>query len=104
MRRERRTKQQWDTIFTSQLSSGLTAREYCAKHGIHHKTFSARKSDFNKRNQAPSSTNLVKVVKPQPKIVSSTPPLSVVYRDITLNITHGVEARWLADVMKALAS
>ena len=39
-RRQRRTKEQWDSIFASQLTSGLSASEYCAKHGIHLKTFS----------------------------------------------------------------
>lgn len=62
MRRQRRTKQQWDTIFTSQQTIGLTANEYCAKHNINIKTFSARKSDFNKRTHRASSKKLVKVV------------------------------------------
>ena len=104
MRRQRRTKEQWKAIFVDQESSGVSAHEYCEKHNISAKTFSARKSDFNKRNQAASSTSLVKVVKPQPKVVSSTPPLSVVYRGVTLNVDHAVDAKWLADVMKALAS
>tara|TARA_R110000868_G_scaffold38601_1_gene134889 strand:- start:566 stop:880 length:315 start_codon:yes stop_codon:yes gene_type:complete len=104
MRQQRRTKQQWDSIFASQITSGLTASEYCAKHGIHHKTFSARKSDFNKRTSQSTSNKLVKVVTSKPKVVSSTSPFSVVYRDVILNVDQAVEARWLADVIKALAS
>ena len=104
MRRQRRTKEQWDSIFASQLTSGLSASEYCAKHGIHLKTFSARKSDFKKRKELPNSSKLVKVVSSKPKVVPSTPSLSVVYRDVTLNLDQAVDVRWLADVMKALAS
>ena len=62
MRRQRRTKEQWDSIFASQLASWLTASEYCPKHGIHHNTFFVRKSDFNKRTSQSTSNKLVKVI------------------------------------------
>ena len=52
MRRKRRTKEDWNTVFVSQLSSGLTANEYCAKHNIHFKNFSAHKSDINKKKHS----------------------------------------------------
>ena len=104
MRRQRRTKEQWDSIFAAQLTSGLSASEYCAKHCIHLKTFSARKSDFKKRKELPNSNKLVKVVTSKPKVVPPTPSLSVVYRDVRLNLDQAVDVRWLADVMKALAS
>lgn len=103
MRRERRTREEWKAIFVAQQSSGVTAAEYCAKHSIHLKTFSARKSDIDKRSAQPTG-KLVKVVKPKPEPVSTPPPLTVVYRGVTLNVDHAVEAKWLADVIKALAS
>ncbi|MDO6842164.1 hypothetical protein Q4602_22060 [Paraglaciecola chathamensis] len=103
MRRERRTKEQWEAIFLAQQSSGITAREYCAKHNIHHKTFSARKSGFKNKTERPIS-KLVKVVKANPESKSTTPTLTVVYHGVTLNVGKNVEAKWLADVMKALAS
>jgi len=34
----------------------------------------------------------------------TSPTLTVVYHDVTLNVGQAVEAKWLADVMKALAS
>ena len=102
MRRERRTKDQWKAIFVDHESSGVTAREYCAKHNIHLKTFSARKSDIEKK-PVRSTGKLVKVVGPKPKPVSTSPTLMVVYHDVTLNVGQAVEAKWLADVMKALA-
>lgn len=103
MRRERRTREEWKAIFVAQQSSGVTAREYCAKHNIHLKTFSARKSDIDKRTAQPTG-KLVKVVKPKSAPVSAPPQLTVVYRGLTLNVGRTVEAKWLADVMKALAS
>lgn len=103
MRRQRRTKDQWRALFASQLTSGLTAREYCAEHNIHLKTFSARKSDFNKKTAKPTG-KLIKVVKSNPQSVAAPPSLSVVYQGVTLNVGQAVEAKWLADVMKALAS
>ena len=78
--------------------------EYCAKHNILLKTFSARKCDMNKKVARPTG-KLIKVVKPKPKpqSVPTTPSLTVVYHDVTLNLGQTVEAKWLADVMKALA-
>jgi hypothetical protein len=35
-------------IFVAQQSSGVAAREYCALHNIHFKTFCARKSVMKK--------------------------------------------------------
>ena len=102
MRRERRTKDQWKAIFVDHESSGVTASEYCAKHNIHLKTFSARKSDIEKK-PVRSTGKLVKVVGPKPKPVSTSPTLMVVYHDVTLNVGQAVEAKWLADVMNALA-
>ena len=102
MRRDLRTPEEWKAIFIAQQSSGVSAREYCTKHNIHLKTFSARKSDIDKRT-AQQTGKLVKVVKPKSAPVSAT-PLTVVYRDVTLNVAHAVEAKWLVDVMKALAS
>jgi hypothetical protein len=103
MRRERRTREEWKAIFVAQQSSGVTAREYCTKHNIHLKTFSARKSDIDKRTAQPTG-KLVKVVKSESAPMSTLPPLSVVYRGVTLNVGQAVEAKWLADVIKALAS
>jgi hypothetical protein len=49
MRRERRIREEWKAIFVAQQSSDVTAREYCAKHHIHLKTFCARKSDIDQQ-------------------------------------------------------
>jgi hypothetical protein len=102
MRRERRTSQEWQAIFIAQQSSGIAAREYCAKHNIHFKTFSARKRDIGKRAE-PRTGKLVKVVQPKSEL-TSMPPLTVVYHGVTLNVGQAIEAKWLADVIKALAS
>ena len=94
MRRERRTREEWKAIFVAQQSSGVTAREYCAKHNIHLNTFSARKSDIDKRTAQPTG-NLVKVVKSKTAPISTPPPLTVVHHGVTLNVGQVVEAKWL---------
>lgn len=104
MRRQRRTKEQWNALFAAHLASGLTASDYCAKHSIHLKTFSARKSDFKKRAKLSTNNKLVKVVKANPLPVSTPPSLTVAYHGVTLKVEQAVEAKWLVDVMKALAS
>lgn len=103
MRRQRRTKAQWQHILTAQQSSGLTPSEYCVKHCIHLQSFYARRCEMNKR-AAQQTGKLIKVSLPKTQPVPMTPPLTVVYRGVTLNVGQVVEAKWLADVMKALAS
>ncbi len=92
MRTERRTKQEWKAILVAQQASGLTAPEYCAKHNIHIKTFSARKSDIDKRMTSTTS-KLVKVVRSKP-LVLSTAPLTIVHQGVTLNVAQVVDAKW----------
>lgn len=101
MRRQRRTKDEWIATFAAQQASDLNMTEYCAKHDILLKTFSARKCGMNKMTARPTG-KLIKVVKPKSQSVSTTPSLTIVYHDVTLNVSQTVEAKWLADVMKAL--
>ena len=103
MRREQRTKDEWGATWLAQQTSGLNAREYCEKHNIHFKTFSARKSDI-RRNAVKPTGKLVNVLKPNSTPVSASPLLSVVYQGVTVNVSQAVEAKWLAEVMKALDS
>ncbi|MGO4894499.1 hypothetical protein ACEN2L_19205 [Flavobacterium sp. W21_SRS_FM6] len=58
---------------------------------------------MNKR-AAQQTGKLIKVSLPKTQPVPMTSPLTVVYRGVTLNVGQVVEAKWLADVMKALAS
>tara|TARA_R110001583_G_scaffold195351_1_gene372111 strand:- start:6326 stop:6637 length:312 start_codon:yes stop_codon:yes gene_type:complete len=103
MRRQRRTKAQWQHIFTAQQSSGLAPSEYCVKNSIHLQTFYARRCEMNKR-AAQQTGKLIKVSLPQTQPLLMTPPLTVVYRGVTLNVGQTVEAKWLANLMKALTS
>ena len=102
MRRQRQTKNEWENTVAAQQASGLKISEYCAKYNIHIQTFYARRSEINKK-AVQTTSKLVKVLKSKSQLVSTTPPLTVVYHDVTLNVAQPVEATWLADVMKALA-
>lgn len=103
MRRQRRTKAQWQSILSAQQSSGLAPPEYCVKHNIHLQTFYARRCEMNKRTGPPSG-QLIKIVQPKTQPVPTPPQLTVVYHGVSLNVNHAVEAQWLAGVIKALAS
>jgi hypothetical protein len=103
MRRQRRTKAQWQNIFTAQQASGFAPPEYCVKHNIHLQTFYARRCEMNK--MAPQHTGkLIKIVKSKTQSVSMTSELTIVYHGVTLHVDRSVDAKWLADVMKVLAS
>ena len=103
MRRQRRTKAQWQIILTAQQTSGLAPPEYCVKHSIHLQTFYARRCEMSKSASSPS-VKLIKVSQPNTQPVPTTSRLTVVYHGVTLNVGRSVEAKWLAYIMKALAS
>ena len=58
---------------------------------------------MNKKITQPSG-KLIKVVIPKSQPVFTTPSLTVIYLGVTLNVDQTTIAKWLADVMKALAS
>jgi uncharacterized membrane protein len=103
MRRQRQTKDEWENTVAAQQVSVLKASEYCAKHNIHLQTFYARKSEINKQ-AVQTTSKLVKVLKSKSQLVSTIPPLTIIHNGMTLSVAQPVEATWLADVMKALAS
>ncbi|MBU2877764.1 IS66 family insertion sequence element accessory protein TnpA [Aliiglaciecola lipolytica] len=103
MRRERRTQEGWEAIFVEYRSSELTAHKYCVKHDIHLKTFSARKSDLYK-GRTRSTNKLLKVASAKPEPVATESPITIVYRDVTLNVEQTSEVTWLAGIMKAVTS
>lgn len=103
MRRQRQTKDEWENTVAAQQASGLKISEYCAKYNIHLQTFYARRSEINKKT-VQTNCKLVKVFKSKSQLVSTTTPLTIIYNGVTLSVAQPVEATWLADVMKALAS
>lgn len=103
MRRQRQTKDEWKKTVAAQQVSGLKASEYCAKHNIHIQTFYARRSEINKK-AVQTTSKLVKVLKSKSQLVATIPPLTIIHNGVTLSVALPVEATWLADVMKALAS
>ena len=102
MRRQRQTKNEWENTVAAQQASGLKISEYCAKYNIHLQTFYARRSEINKK-MVQTNCKLVKVFKSKSQLVSTTPPLTIIYNGVTLSVAQPVEPTWLADVMKALA-
>ena len=102
MRARRRTKDEWGNTFSDQQAIGLGIPEYCAKDNIFSKTFYARKSEVNKK-AAQVTGKRVKVVQHEQRAVSAIPK-TIVCQGVTLNVSQAVPAKWVADVMKALAS
>jgi len=103
MRQQRQSTEEWENTVAAQQASGLKAYEYCAKHNIHIQIFYARRSEINKKTTQTSS-KLVKVIQFTPSLISTTPPLAIIYHGGTLSVTQPVEAKWLTDVMKALTT
>lgn len=58
---------------------------------------------MNKKAARPTG-KLLKVVKPKSQSVSTKPSLTDIHHDVTLNVDQTFEAKWLADVIKALVS
>lgn len=104
MHKKRRTKEEWEATLEAQEASGLTPREYCAKHHIHLQTFYARKSELHKPRPKSGAKTWVKVSKAEPASPAQPPQLSLHYQGVVINMPHEPAARWLTDVIKGLAS
>lgn len=80
----RRSKIQWQDLFSQHESSGLTATEFCRRHSLCQKYFSSRKRQLGWSGS--SAFVQAKPVQVQPSIEPSAQPGDVTLRVIELTV------------------
>jgi hypothetical protein len=88
----------WNNHIEAFLDSGLIQKDYCKKHGINHKSFSVRKSEYFKRQRH---------LEGQDKFIPLTSPVS-----IKIKLSNGAELSfdktpdpsWIGAILKEMDS
>ena len=101
-KRKNRTQDQWQTLIDEQLSSNLSAAEFCRQNDIHSKYFSKRKTEY---------LHVSDTSKPTPAFIQAQAPAQTTQRDIVLHyktlclhLPSNADATWVANFLKVLAS
>ena len=99
----RRSKEQWLSLFQQQTDSGLSAAEFCKQQGLCDKHFSLRKKQL-----LPSTEAFVRVVKPSPLKTKTVLPENKINMQCRigsclLQFESVPDAVWLSQLIKALS-
>jgi len=101
--RIRRSQAQWQSLVEQQARSGLNGAAFCRQQGLCRKTF------YHQRKMLKgNSTSLVagRFIQVQAKLDPAVPTQAMAvlhYRQSRLKIPAGIDAAWIAGVMKALS-
>ena len=102
----RRTDQEWKTLFEHYESSQLSQRVFCERHGLSLSTFYAKRQQLS-RSETASSGGFIKAeviektTKYQPQI--ATAHMTLLVNDVELSIPQGTPAAYLAELIGALS-
>lgn len=91
----RRTQAEWLLLFESHQQSGLTAAAFCKEHDINPGYFSTRKNQLLKQ-PAPFVQAFVADRPPT--------PISLRWRDATVQLGSDVSPDWLAKLIRSLSA
>jgi hypothetical protein len=103
----KRSREEWETLFTEQAAGGLSARQFCVERGLCDKHFSMRKKQLQGTPPsslpapAPAFVRVQKVNSPKsPSSESARVILRYGHTEIDL---HDASPEWLAQLLMALA-
>lgn len=100
--RIRRSQSEWQTLLKAQRESGLSVANFCRQQGLDVKYFSKQKRAF-KAEVASTPSRFIKIP-PAPSSASmSNLELTLHHQNTRLVLHTGIDARWVADLMKALS-
>jgi len=94
---QRRTPEQWQTLFADYHASGLTQAEFCQRQRLCPKYFSRRRQLMSDQRQQPAS-RFIQVKPPENK---SSTEVSLHYRGMVIRFAQA-DARLVADIAKLL--
>ena len=99
---QRRTQQEWLSLFQQHEQSGLTAAEFCRERHLNAKYFSKRKWDLNwKAKSSESAKAFVQVNRTE---VSPSPAsIQLTLGQTQLQLPQTIAPNWVAMLIKALA-
>ena len=96
----RRTKSDWQTLFTEHKQSGLTATAFCLERNINPKYFSLRRKQLQTNNIDMAASPFIPVTIPTSY---ATPMFELqLNEDLKLKIPLSVSPTWLVELIQQL--
>ena len=104
--RKYRSPTEWKALIEEQLASGLTGVAFCNERGLVAKTFYKQRRRLGYSRGQSRSVQPGGFIQLQPATAvasGSTGTVSLHYRDSRLELSSGVSAAWVAELLRALA-
>lgn len=94
-----KTPQEWQVIFKQQTASRLSIAVFCKKQGIAQSSFYKHKKALAGKSN-PLTPSFIKA---QPQQTNHASFIKLQHKQTQLHLPHTISARWLAELLKALA-
>jgi transposase-like protein len=101
--RKRRSQSEWQALLKTQKESQLSVAEFCRQAGLDAKYFSKRKRAFETQGTTSAPSRFIKMPPPSSSSPMSNQELALHHQNTRLVLHTGIDARWVADLMKALS-
>jgi hypothetical protein len=102
-KRQRRSPAEWQALLKSQRESQLSVADFCRQQSLDAKYFSKRKRAFESQEMTSPQNRFVKM---EPVLSSSRASgvgLVLHHQNSRLVLHTGIDARWVAELMKTLS-
>ena len=101
--RKRRSQSEWQSLLKTQKESQLNVADFCRQQGLDAKYFSKRKRVFETRETTSATSCFIKMPPAPSSVPLSNLELALHHQNTRLVLHAGIDARWVADLMKALS-
>jgi hypothetical protein len=101
--RKRRSQSEWQALLKAQRESRLSVADFCHQQGLDAKYFSKRKRAFETQQTTSAPNRFIKMSPTPSSSPMSNLELALHHQNTRLVLHTGIDARWVADLMKALS-
>ncbi len=101
-KRKYRSCEDWKALIKAQMSSGLSAAEFCRQQHINANYFSKRKTEYLRLARTPETPSAFVKIQPSESVTPSA-SIHLHYRNARLQIPSTVGSAWLADLLGLLS-
>ncbi len=102
-KRQRRSPAEWQALLEAQRDSQLCVVDFCRQQSLDAKYFSKRKRAFETQGMTSPQNRFVKMVPALSLSRASDVDLVLHHQNTKLVFRTGVDASWVAELMKALS-
>ena len=101
--RKRRSQSEWQAMLKTQRESQLSVAAFCRQQSLDAKYFSKRKRAFETLETTLAPSRFIKMPLAPPSSTMPNLELTLHHQNTRLVLHTGIDAQWVADLMKALS-